>query len=108
VIVVALGDRGARSSAVVAAAAVLFAGSASTCCTTRCRSNATQMAPAQRGSSVALFAHPLHRPVRGVALAGYAAERFGTGNVIFACALGVLVLALASRRRGDATRCSQA
>ena len=65
--------------------------------------NATQMAPAQRGSSVALFAASLFMgQSTGVSLAGYTAERTGTGPVILACAAGVLALALffaAARRR---------
>ena len=65
--------------------------------------NATQMAPAQRGSSIALFAASLFiGQSTGVALAGFAAERIGTGPVILACALGVFLLALffaAARRR---------
>jgi len=65
--------------------------------------NATQMAPSQRGSSVALFAACLFLgQSTGVALAGYAAERFGTGPVILACAVGVATLAIvfaAARRR---------
>jgi predicted MFS family arabinose efflux permease len=65
--------------------------------------NATQMAPAQRGSSVALFAACLFLgQSTGVALAGLASERFGTGPVILFGGGAVLVLALvfaAARRR---------
>ena len=103
VIVIALGIVALGTSAVVAAAAVLFAGLGFYMLHNTLQVNATQMAPAQRGSSVALFAASLFiGQSAGVALAGFAAERFGTGNVIFACALGVLVLALAfaaARRR---------
>ena len=56
--------------------------------------NATQMAPAQRGSGVALFAACLFLgQSTGVGLAGLASERFGTAPVILLG--GVLVLALA-------------
>jgi predicted MFS family arabinose efflux permease len=42
--------------------------------------NATQMAPAQRGSSLALFAAILFvGQATGVTLAGALAERYGTG-----------------------------
>jgi predicted MFS family arabinose efflux permease len=67
--------------------------------------NATQMAPAQRGSSVALFAACLFMgQSAGVALGGHAAERFGTGSVIQVSGIGMLLLAAAfagSRRRVD-------
>jgi len=103
VIVAALGVVALGSSPVVAAGAVLFAGLGFYMLHNTLQVNATQMAPAQRGSSVALFAASLFiGQSTGVALAGFAAERFGTGRVIFACALGVLVLALvfaAARRR---------
>lgn len=65
--------------------------------------NATQMAPAQRGSSVALFAACLFLgQSTGVALAGLASERFGTSPVILFGGASVLVLALVfatARRR---------
>jgi predicted MFS family arabinose efflux permease len=65
--------------------------------------NATQMAPAQRGSSVALFAACLFvGQSTGVALAGQASERFGTGPVILFGGIAVLVLAVCfavARRR---------
>jgi predicted MFS family arabinose efflux permease len=65
--------------------------------------NATQMAPEQRGSSVALFAASLFLGQSfGVSLAGFAAERVGTGAVLLFSAAAVLVLALtfaAARRR---------
>ena len=68
--------------------------------------NATQMAPAQRGSSVALFAACLFLgQSTGVALAGLASERFGTGPVILFGGGAVFVLALvfaAARRRAVA------
>ena len=55
--------------------------------------NATQMAPAQRGSSLALFAACLFiGQSTGVTLAGYAADRFGTAPTILV--EGMLVLAL--------------
>jgi len=69
--------------------------------------NATQMAPAHRGSSVALFAASLFiGQSTGVALAGYAAERIGTGPVIAMAGGGVLLLALffAAARRGHAVQ----
>jgi predicted MFS family arabinose efflux permease len=66
--------------------------------------NATQMAPAQRGSSLALFAACLFLgQSTGVTLAGYAADRFGTALTIMAAALLLLGLGLvfgtALRRR---------
>jgi predicted MFS family arabinose efflux permease len=65
--------------------------------------NATQMAPAQRGSSVALFAACLFLgQSTGVGLAGLASERFGTGPVILLGGVLVLILALVfatARRR---------
>jgi predicted MFS family arabinose efflux permease len=65
--------------------------------------NATQMAPAQRGSSVALFAACLFLgQSTGVAMSGYAAERFGTGSVILFGGVAVLLLAASfavARRR---------
>ena len=65
--------------------------------------NATQMAPAQRGSSLALFACALFvGHAVGVTLAGLLAERFGTAPVI--AGAGALLLAVgltfaAARRR---------
>jgi len=57
--------------------------------------NATQMAPAQRGSSVALFASCLFLGQScGVSLAGYASERLGTDPVILFGGAAVLVLAV--------------
>jgi predicted MFS family arabinose efflux permease len=65
--------------------------------------NATQMAPAQRGSSVALFAACLFiGQSTGVALGGFVAERIGTGPVILASSGAVLAVGLAfaaARRR---------
>jgi predicted MFS family arabinose efflux permease len=66
--------------------------------------NATQMAPAQRGSSLALFAACLFLgQSSGVTLAGYGADRFGTGPTIIAAGLLLLglglVFAAALRRR---------
>ena len=65
--------------------------------------NATQMAPEQRGSSVALFAASLFMgQSTGVAFGGFAAERVGTQAVLLAAAIAVLLLALAfaeARRR---------
>ena len=68
--------------------------------------NATQMAPTQRGSSVALFAACLFiGQSTGVTLAGYTSERFGTPATILAAGLLLLVLGLlfgvALRRRGS-------
>ena len=92
----------------VAAAACLCAGLGFYMLHNTLQVNATQMAPAQRGSSVALFAASLFiGQSTGVALAGYAAERVGTGLVILACAGGVLALALlfaAARRRHPLVR----
>ena len=57
--------------------------------------NATQMAPAQRGSSLALFAACLFiGQSTGVTLAGYAADRFGTSPTILVDGLLVLALGL--------------
>jgi predicted MFS family arabinose efflux permease len=68
--------------------------------------NATQMSPAQRGSSLALFAACLFLgQSAGVTLAGLAAERFGTEPVIFGAGVALLVLGVlfgAARRRHDA------
>jgi len=68
--------------------------------------NATQMAPTQRGSSLALFAACLFiGQSTGVTLAGYTSERFGTPATILAAGLLLLVLGLifgaALRRRGS-------
>lgn len=68
--------------------------------------NATQMAPAHRGSSVALFATCLFMgQSAGVALAGQVAQRWGTSLVVLGGGLAVLVLGLAfaSLRRGHRT-----
>jgi predicted MFS family arabinose efflux permease len=55
--------------------------------------NATQMAPAQRGSSLALFACALFLGhATGVTLAGMLAERVGTAPVI--AGAGVMLLAV--------------
>ncbi len=64
--------------------------------------NATQMAPAQRGSSVGLFAACLFIGQSiGVTLAGHGAERFGTAPIIVGAGvlLEVLGLAFAVARR---------
>jgi len=65
--------------------------------------NATQMAPAQRGSSLALFACTLFvGQAAGVTLAGVLAERVGTGPVIAGAGVMLLMVALAfaaARRR---------
>jgi len=68
--------------------------------------NATQMAPTQRGSSLALFAAWLFiGQSTGVSLAGYTSERFGTSATILAAGLLLLMLGLlfgaALRRRGS-------
>ena len=69
--------------------------------------NATQMVPAQRGSSLALFAAVLFLgQAAGVTLAGHSAERFGTAPVIFSAGLMLLALGVlfsAARRRHAAT-----
>ena len=58
--------------------------------------NATQMAPAQRGSSLALFACTLFvGQSSGVTLAGMLAERVGTGPVLAGAGGLLLVVALA-------------
>ena len=70
--------------------------------------NATQMAPSHRGSSLALFAASLFLgQSTGVSLAGYAADRFGTGPTILVDALLLLALGLffgAALRRHVAIR----
>jgi predicted MFS family arabinose efflux permease len=69
--------------------------------------NATQMAPAQRGSSLALFAACLFLgQSTGVTLAGYTAERFGTEPVIFGAGAALLLLGVlfgVARRRHHAS-----
>jgi predicted MFS family arabinose efflux permease len=58
--------------------------------------NATQMAPDQRGSSLALFACTLFMGhAVGVTLAGVLAERLGTGPVIAGAGVLLLVVGLA-------------
>ena len=58
--------------------------------------NATQMAPAQRGSSVGLFAACLFIGQSiGVTLAGHGAERFGTALIIVGAAVLLQMLGLA-------------
>jgi predicted MFS family arabinose efflux permease len=103
VLLLALGAIALAHAPPVAALACLAAGLGFYMLHNTLQVNATQMAPAQRGSSVALFAACLFLgQSTGVALAGYAAERFGTGPVILACAVGVVILALvfaAARRR---------
>jgi predicted MFS family arabinose efflux permease len=55
--------------------------------------NATQMAPAERGTSLALFAASLYiGQSTGVTLAGHAADRLGTAPVIFGAGLMLLAL----------------
>jgi predicted MFS family arabinose efflux permease len=65
--------------------------------------NATQMAPAQRGSSLALFACTLFMGhAGGVTVAGVIAERFGTAPVIAGAGVMLFVVGLAfaaARRR---------
>jgi len=57
--------------------------------------NATQMAPAQRGSSLALFAAILFvGQATGVTLAGTLAERYGTAPVLTVAGLLLLVVGL--------------
>ncbi|WP_293780663.1 MFS transporter [uncultured Oxalicibacterium sp.] len=56
--------------------------------------NATQMAPERRGAAVSIFASCFFLgQSAGVGAAGWAIERFGTGNVIAVGALGVLAVA---------------
>jgi predicted MFS family arabinose efflux permease len=58
--------------------------------------NATQMAPAQRGSSIALFATFLFMgQALGVALVGQVAQRAGTSVAVLGGGVAVLVLGLA-------------
>ena len=86
-----------------AAVACLFAGTGFYMLHNTLQVNATQMAPAERGSSLALFAACLFiGQSTGVAVAGYWAERVGTQPVILAGGAAVLVLALAfaAARRG--------
>jgi predicted MFS family arabinose efflux permease len=103
VLLLALGTIGLAHAPPLAALACLAAGLGFYMLHNTLQVNATQMAPSQRGSSVALFAACLFLgQSTGVALAGYAAERFGTGPVILVCALGVATLAFVfagARRR---------
>jgi predicted MFS family arabinose efflux permease len=58
--------------------------------------NATQMAPAHRGSSLALFAAILFiGQAAGVTLAGALAERYGTTPVLIGAGVLLLLLGLA-------------
>jgi predicted MFS family arabinose efflux permease len=91
----ALGAIALGHSVPVAAIACLVAGLGFYMLHNTLQVNATQMAPTQRGSSIALFAACLFiGQSSGVALAGYSAERIGTGPVVLAGGLAVLVLAL--------------
>jgi predicted MFS family arabinose efflux permease len=95
VILLSLGTIALGHTTAIAAFASLCAGLGFYMLHNTLQVNATQMAPAQRGSSVALFAACLFMgQSTGVALAGHAAERIGTGPVILGCATGVLALAL--------------
>jgi predicted MFS family arabinose efflux permease len=98
-----------RSTPVVAAVACLAGGLGFYMLHNTLQVNATQMAPAQRGSSLALFACILFvGHSTGVTLAGALVDRIGTGPVI-AGAGGLLLLvglafALALRRHRRADR----
>ena len=93
VLLAALGAIAVGHAPVTAAVACLAAGLGFYMLHNTLQVNATQMAPSQRGSSVALFAACLFLgQSTGVGLAGYAAERLGTGSVIQACAIGVALL----------------
>jgi predicted MFS family arabinose efflux permease len=89
--------------AIVAALACLLGGLGFYMLHNTLQVNATQMAPGQRGSSIALFAACLFLgQSAGVTLAGHSAERFGTAPVIAGAGLMLLVLGVlfgAARRR---------
>jgi predicted MFS family arabinose efflux permease len=84
------------SMPIVAALACLAAGLGFYMLHNTLQVNATQMAPAQRGSSLALFAATLFiGQAAGVSLAGTLAERVGTAPVIAGAAALLLVVGLA-------------
>ena len=91
------------SNPAIAVAACLVAGLGFYMLHNTLQVNATQMAPAQRGSSLALFACTLFLGHSiGVTLAGVLAERFGTAPVIAGAGVMLLVVGLAfaaARRR---------
>ncbi|MGI8895187.1 MAG: MFS transporter [Casimicrobiaceae bacterium] len=91
------------STPLVAVAACLVAGLGFYMLHNTLQVNATQMAPAQRGSSLALFACVLFvGHAVGVTLAGLLAERFGTAPVIAGAGALLLTVGLtfaAARRR---------
>ncbi len=91
---------------VVATFACLFAGLGFYMLHNTLQVNATQMAPAQRGSSLALFAASLFLgQSAGVTLAGQAAERVGTLTVLLGAGMLLLVLGVLfgiARRRHQA------
>jgi predicted MFS family arabinose efflux permease len=63
------------------------------------QTNATQMAPAQRGTAVSLFASCLFiGQSGGVALAGWTADRIGTPAILLIGGTCVFALGLAFRR----------
>jgi predicted MFS family arabinose efflux permease len=84
-----------QSTLLIAVAACLVAGLGFYMLHNTLQVNATQMAPAQRGSSLALFACTLFMgQAAGVTVAGVLAERVGTGPVI--AGAGVLLLVVGS------------
>jgi predicted MFS family arabinose efflux permease len=91
------------SSPIVAALGCLFGGLGFYMLHNTLQVNATQMAPEQRGSSIALFAACLFiGQSAGVTLGGYTAERVGTGAVIAGAGVMLLVLGVlfgVARRR---------
>ena len=91
------------SNPLIAVAACLAAGLGFYMLHNTLQVNATQMAPAQRGSSLALFACTLFLGHSvGVTLAGVLAERFGTAYVLGGAGAMLLVVGLAfgaARRR---------
>jgi predicted MFS family arabinose efflux permease len=102
-LVVALGIIALARIPPVAAASCLVAGLGFYMLHNTLQVNATQMAPAQRGSSIALFATCLFLgQSAGVALAGQIAERAGTTVVVLGGGIAVLLLGLAfaGLRRG--------
>jgi len=86
----------ARSTLLIAAAACLIAGLGFYMLHNTLQVNATQMAPAQRGSSLALFACTLFMGhAAGVTVAGVFVERVGTGPVIAGAGVLLLLVGLA-------------
>ncbi len=59
------------------------------------QTQATQMAPAQRGTAVSLFAFALFGGQSlGTGLAAWAVDRISTASVLAACGLGLALLGL--------------